>query len=190
MARSSAGWVAGLTAAALVTVGFLAYRAQSTVPEDLIGRPGPSATPAASTAKAPRDSRHPTALPANSGTGERVVYSVDDDRVWLVSAGGTVENTFQVTPGSVDPAPGTYTVTSRSKAVTGTDGVPVEHVVRFADVQGVVVGFSAAVDQSTPQDGDTGADTSVKTGGIRESRADGEAMWMFATIGQKVVVIR
>lgn len=190
MARSSAGWVAGLTAAALVTVGFLAYRAQSTVPEDLIGRPGPSATPAASAAKAPRDSRHPTALPANSGAGERVVYSLDDDRVWLVSAGGTVENTFQVTPGSVDPAPGTYTVTSRSKAVTGTDGVPVEHVVRFADVQGVVVGFSAAVDQSTPQDGGTGADTSVKTGGIRESRADGEAMWMFATIGQKVVVIR
>jgi hypothetical protein len=30
----------------------------------------------------------------------------------------------------------------------------------------------------------------VKTGGIRESRTDGEAMWMFATIGQKVVVIR
>ncbi|MFF8591366.1 hypothetical protein ACF061_07925 [Streptomyces sp. NPDC015220] len=192
MASSSSGLVAGLTAAALATVGFLAYRAHGNVPRDLDGRPGATATPAASASKAPRDKLHPAALPAGSGTGERVVYSVDDDRVWLVAAGGTVDNTFKVTPGSVDPAPGTYAVTSRSLAVTGTDGVPVEHVVRFASVQGVVIGFSAAVDAPSPGDGTTdgAADTAVKTGGIRESRADGEAMWMFATIGQKVVVIR
>jgi hypothetical protein len=30
----------------------------------------------------------------------------------------------------------------------------------------------------------------VRTGGIRESRPDGDAMWAFATIGAKVVVIR
>jgi hypothetical protein len=105
--------------------------------------------------------------------------------VWLVSAGNRVENTFKVMPGSVDPRPGSYAVTSRSNAVTGTDGVPVEHVVRFASVGGVVIGFSAAVDGSSPR-----PDPEIKTGGIRESRADGDAMWMFATIGQKVVVIR
>ncbi|EYT84480.1 MULTISPECIES: hypothetical protein [unclassified Streptomyces] len=187
MARSSSGFVAGLTAAAVVTVGFLAYRAQANVPPDLSGRPGASATAAASASKAPRDRRHPAALPAGSGTGERVVYSVDDDRVWLVGAGGRVENSFKVVPGTVDPAPGTYAVTSRSKAVTGTDGVPVEHVVRFASVNGVVIGFSAAVD-STPPEVDTSG--SVQTGGIRESRPDGGTMWMFATIGQKIVVIR
>jgi hypothetical protein len=179
--------VAGLTAAALVTVGFLAYRAQANVPPGLGGRPGASATPAASVTKAPRDRRHPATLPGGSGTGERVVYSVDDDRVWLVGAGGRVENTFEVTPGTVDPAPGSYAVTSRSKAVIGTDGVPVEHVVRFAGVNGVVIGFSAAVGGSATT---TGTAASVPTGGIRESRADGAAMWMFATIGQKVVVIR
>ncbi|MFI1162262.1 hypothetical protein ACH4UM_01305 [Streptomyces sp. NPDC020801] len=179
--------MAGLTAAAVAVVGFLAYRAQASVPQSLSGQPGASATPAASATKAPRDKLHPAALPGGSGTGERVVYSVDDDRVWLVGAGNRVENTFKVAPGSVDPAPGTYVVTSRSKAITGTDGVPVEHVVRFADVNGVVIGFSAAVDGATP-DVDTTA--GVKTGGIRESQADGETMWMFATIGQKVVVIR
>ncbi|MFE1752604.1 hypothetical protein [Streptomyces anandii] len=187
MARSSSGLVAGLTAAALATVGFLAYRAQATVPHGLGGRPGASATPAASASKAPRDKRHPTALPGGSGTGERVVYSVDDDRVWLVGAGNRVENTFRVSPGNVDPPPGTYVVTSRSKAITGTDGLPVEHVVRFTSVNGVVIGFSAAVEESPP---DTDLGTAVKTGGIRETRPDGEAMWMFATIGQKVVVIR
>ncbi|MET8244739.1 hypothetical protein ABZV31_10155 [Streptomyces sp. NPDC005202] len=177
--------MAGLTAAAVAAVGFLAYRAQASVPESLGGRPGPRATPAASATKAPRDKKNPAALPQGSGTGERVVYSVDDDRVWLVGAGSRVENTFKVTPGSVDPLPGTYAVTSRSNAVTGTDGTPIEHVVRFTSVSGVVIGFSAAVDGSTPTPAPT-----VKTGGIRESRADGEAMWMFATIGQKVVVIR
>jgi hypothetical protein len=29
----------------------------------------------------------------------------------------------------------------------------------------------------------------VRTGGIRESRADGDVMWTFATIGAKVAVI-
>ncbi|MGX4690356.1 hypothetical protein [Streptomyces sp. JNUCC 63] len=185
MARSSSGFVAGLTAAAVATVGFLAHQAQANVPRSLRGGPGATATPAASAAKALRDKRHPTALPDGSGTGERVVYSVDDDRVWLVGPDNKVRNTFGVNPGSVDPTPGTYAVVSRSKAITGTDGVPVEHVVRFTDVGGVVIGFSAAVDGSAPT-----PDPAVKTGGIRESRADGEAMWMFATVGQKVVVIR
>ncbi|MFJ1650599.1 hypothetical protein ACIOC2_04115 [Streptomyces sp. NPDC088337] len=185
VARSSSGFVAGLTAAAVLTVGFLAYQAQATVPRNLTGRPGPKATHAASASKAPRDNRRPDALPRGSGTGERVVYSLDDDRVWLVGADGTVQNTFRVSPGNVHPAPGTYAVASRSKAITGTDGVPVEHVVRFTSTDGAVIGFSAAVDGSWPT-----PNPAIKTGGIRESRADGETMWMFATIGQKVVVIR
>jgi hypothetical protein len=112
------------------------------------------------------------------------VYSLDDDRVWLVGPDNKVQTTFAVTPGKVDPVPGTYAVTSRSKRVTGSDGVPVEHVVRFTSVEGVVVGFSAAVDDSPPQ-----SDPGLRTGGVRESRADGDAMWRFATIGQQVVVI-
>ena len=88
----------------------------------------------------------------------------------------------------MDPAPGSYSVTSRSNAVTGSDGVPVEHVVRFATVDGVVVGFSAAVDGSTAPA--PAPDPKVRTGGIREARADGDAMWTFATIGRTVVVVR
>ncbi|WP_437046785.1 hypothetical protein [Streptomyces sp. enrichment culture] len=180
MASSSAVMVAGLTAAALSTVGVLAYQASATVPAEL-GKPR-SAAPAPG---APREKRDPTALPAGSGKGERVVYALGDDRVWLVGADNRVQRTFQVVPSSVDPAPGTYAVTSRSKSVTGSDGVPVEHVVRFAGVDGVVIGFSAAVDGSMPS-----PRPGVRTGGIRETRADGDAMWQFATIGQRVVVVR
>jgi hypothetical protein len=182
VASSSSTFVAGLTAAAVGTVGFLAFQASASGPV-MAGQPQASASPTAS--KAPRDKKNPTALPAGSGTGERVVYSVDDDRVWLVGENGKVQRTFKVTPGTVDPPPGTYAVTSRSGAVTGTDGTPVEHVVRFTTVGDVVIGFSAAVDGSTPV-----PDPALRTGGIRESRADGDAMWKFATIGERIVVIR
>ncbi|AQS68024.1 hypothetical protein [Streptomyces pactum] len=183
MASSSAGFVTGLTAAALATIGVLGYQASASAPADT-GRARVSGTPAPGASKAPRDRRHPDALPAGSGRGERVVYSVDDDRVWLVGADNKVQRTFRVTPSTVDPAPGTYAITSRSKQVTGSDGIPVEHVVRFTSVEGVVIGFSAAVNGSTAK-----PDPDERTGGIRETRADGDAMWRFATIGQRVVVV-
>ena len=184
MARSSSGFVAGLTVAAVAAVGFLAYQASAHVP-DTLGRPQVKKSPGAGASKAPQSSKKPVALPGGSGTGERVVYSLDGDRVWLVGADNKVQRTFTVMPGTVDPSPGTYTVTSRTAAGTGSDGTAVEHVVRFALSDGVVIGFSAAVNGSTPT-----PDASKKLGGIRETRADGTAMWEFATIKQKVVVVK
>ncbi|CAL9535933.1 hypothetical protein ACWDU0_08880 [Streptomyces cellulosae] len=180
MAGTSSAIVAGLTAAALATVGYLGHRAAETVPPDLKRQASGSPAPAP---KAPR-SKHPAALPPRTGVGQRVVYSLGRERVWLVDQGDTVRRTFGVSPSTVDPAPGTYRVTSRSGEVTGSDGVPVEHVVRFASVDGTVIGFSAAVDGSAPV-----LDPTERTGGIRETRADGAAMWKFATIGRTVVVV-
>ncbi|MDH6517084.1 hypothetical protein M2164_003539 [Streptomyces sp. SAI-208] len=180
MATSNAAFVTALTTAALATVGFLAYQAAATVP----GRAHTGSTPAAVASKVPRDQRNPAALPPGSGAGRRVVYSLDDNRVWLVGADERVARTFEVAPGTIDPAPGVYAVTSRSNSVTGTDGIPIEHVVRFTSVDGVAIGFSAAVREAA-----AASATAVPTGGIRESREDGEAMWAFATIGARVAVI-
>ncbi|MDV9174348.1 hypothetical protein R6V09_30100 [Streptomyces sp. W16] len=184
MAGSSSGIVAGLTVAAVATVGFLAYQASASVPAGLGSTARASAPPAVATSKAPRDRKNPAALPAGSGRGERVVYSLDDDRVWLVATNNKVNRTFKVTPGTVDPTMGSYWVTSRSNAVTGTDGTPIQHVVRFTSTGGLAIGFSAAVSGATQE-----PDPTVKSGGIRESVEDGAAMWEFATIGQSVVVI-
>jgi len=179
---SSAGFVAGLTAAALTTVGVLAWQASAGAD---LGRDR-EAVARAVASKAPRDKRHPDALPVNSGGGQRVVYSLDDDRVWLVDENGKVARTFRVYPGGLDPKPGAYVVSSRAGAVTATDGTRIEHVVRFAETEdGMAIGFSAAVNGALPE-----ADTMVKTGGVRETRADGDAMWDFATVGRKVMVIR
>ncbi|MFJ5529609.1 hypothetical protein [Streptomyces sp. NPDC093261] len=183
MARSSSGFVAGLTVAAVAAVGFLAYQASAHVP-DTLGKPQVKNSGATPSKPAPTKT-NPVALPGGSGTGERVVYALDGDRVWLVGQDNKVQRTFEVTPGTVDPLPGTYKVTSRTAAGTGSDGTAVEHVVRFAANQGVVIGFSAAMDGTTSK-----PDASKKLGGIRESRPDGTAMWEFATIDEKVVVVR
>lgn len=177
--------MAGLTAAAIAAVGFLAYQASANVPANL-GRPTATASASVGGTKssAPPQKEDPTALPAESGTGERVVYALGKDRVWLVGADGKVRRSFTVTPSTVDPGAGTYQVTSRSNAVTGSDGVPIEHVVRFTSVDGIGIGFSAAVDGSMAS-----PDPASRTGGIRESREDGAAMWEFATIGCTVVVV-
>ncbi|MFD7700512.1 hypothetical protein [Streptomyces caelestis] len=182
MAGTSSVIVAGLTAAALATVGYLGHRAAVTVPAEL--RP-PEAGTAAALHRTLREGNHPAALPARSGTGERVVYALGADRVWLIEESGAVRRTFGVSPSTVDPAPGTYRVTSRSGTAIGSDGVPIEHVVLFASAGGTAIGFSAAVDGSAPR-----LDPEERTGGIRETREDGAAMWDFATIGRKVVVVR
>ncbi|GHJ34993.1 hypothetical protein Sm713_06020 [Streptomyces sp. TS71-3] len=175
--------MAGLTAVAVAMVGYLAYQASASAPDSL-GAPGPGASASPSTPASPPPHKAP-ALPAGSGSGERVVYSLGTDRVWLVTAGNQVQRTFTVTPSTVHPAPGTFAVTSRSAVTAGSDGVSIEHVVRFTSVDGVTIGFSAAVDGSTPK-----PDPGKKTGGIRESRADGAALWGFAGVGEKVVVVR
>ncbi|QKW08643.1 hypothetical protein HUT18_21960 [Streptomyces sp. NA04227] len=183
MARSSSGFVAGLTAAAMAGVAFLAYQASAKAPEDLGREPSDkgSSSPASPAPGTPK----PEQLPAHSGTGERVVYSLRADRVWLVGDDNAAQATYAVTPSTVDPLPGTYRVTSRSESVVGSDGVPIENVVRFAVTDGVVIGFSARVDGATPD-----PDPAKRTGGIRQSRSNGNVMWKFAGEGHKVVVVR
>ncbi|MFC0600484.1 hypothetical protein [Streptomyces palmae] len=184
MARSSAGpIVAGLTAAALVVVGVLAYQAQATAPDHRSTARAASHGGEKADGKG-KGKKGSTKLPGDSGTGRRVVYAVGAKRVWLVGADEQPVRTFPVSPSSVDPDPGAYGVTSRSSGLVGSDGVQVEHVVVFHQADGVVFGFSAALDGSAPD-----PNARKKTGAIREARADGAAMWRFATPDTKVVVV-
>jgi hypothetical protein len=174
--------VVGLTAAAMAVVTLLAVQAEG-------ARSDTAARPAASGSTAPSPSTGPAptapALPAASGTGYRVVYSIGARRVWLVDPNKDqqIQASFAVTPGSVEPTPGSYSVYSRAATGKGTDERQIEHVVRFTQQSGVVFGFSAALDGATPP-----ADPKVHTGGIRTARADGQLMWDFAPTGTRVVV--
>ncbi|MEU1945126.1 hypothetical protein ACFW95_18980 [Streptomyces sp. NPDC059474] len=178
--------MAVLTAAALGVVGFLGYQAAATAPDHPTqARPGSRAAESKKKDKGDAGSKQKsTALPAGSGTGVRVVYALGDKRVWLVGADGKATHTFQVGPSPASPDPGTYSVTSRNQGGVGSDGVQVEHVVVFHSEGGVVFGFSAAVDGSMPD-----PNARKRTGAVRESRADSAAMWEFAQVDTKVVVV-
>ncbi|MFI8088445.1 hypothetical protein ACIF9R_08995 [Streptomyces sp. NPDC086080] len=178
-------WVTGLTAGAIAVVGFLAVEAeQGTKPTAATSRPSVSATPDAKPSAQP-EKKKPVAVPADSGNGRRIVYSLDQKRVWLVDASDAARRTFPVWPGTVSPDPGSYTIGKRTEATTGSDGVEVEHIVYFAAKSGISVAFSNAVDGASPPP----AAPDAKTGGIRVTKDDGRALWAFGTAGTTVRVV-
>ncbi|MBV9830869.1 MAG: hypothetical protein JOZ82_04680, partial [Marmoricola sp.] len=86
--------------------------------------------PSVSTKPDPRTSRAThlpasaleTAVPAPSGTGRRVVFSMSAQRVWLVSASGKVARTYLVSGSLSDNLhAGTYAVEGVSRWATGID---------------------------------------------------------------------
>lgn len=189
MARvGSSTVVGGLTASALAVVTLLALQAKSSAHETTpsAGKPGATASATAGASAHPGGgTAKPVAVPAHSGSGRRVVYALGAKRVWLVDPAKPATNrTFTVMPSPVSPAAGSYTVTSALAGPRlGSDGVNIKNVVVFAH-DGAVIGFSSAVDGTMPS-----PDGSKKTGGIRETLGDGQALFDFAPQGTKVVVV-
>jgi hypothetical protein len=175
-------WTTGLTVGAIAAVTVLAVQADH--------GPHPTASSAKPSASVPArptpTASAPARVPDGSGTGRRIVYSLGDKRVWMVDASEATRRTFTVWPGTVSPDPGTYTISSRNEATTGSDGVPIEHIMYFAAQDGVSVAFSNAVDGSSPPPAASGG----KTGGVRMKKADGTALWAFGTVGTTVAVVR
>lgn len=180
-------WVTGLTAGAIVVVGALTVQADKG-PHPTATAAKPSASASASADAKPSASPSPTPkaapVPDGSGTGRRIVYSLGQDRVWLVDADDAARRTFTVWPGTVDPASGSYTVSLRKDATTGSDGVQIEHIIYFSAKSGVNIAFSNAVDGSSPP-----PVAGTQTGGIRMPKADGAALWAFGATGTNVRVV-
>ncbi|MFE9450740.1 hypothetical protein [Streptomyces sp. NPDC006739] len=182
-------WVSGLTAAATAAVVVLAVQADhGPHPKAAAARPSASASKGAHSPSAASAKPSPApALPAASGTGRRVVYALGQKRVWLVDASDKATRSFPVWPGTVSPDPGTYTISRTLASTTGSDGVPIEHILYFANKSGLSVAFSNAVDGSSPPPVAAGK----RTSGIRMPKADGAALWTFGTEpNTRVTVVR
>ncbi|QWB24971.1 MULTISPECIES: hypothetical protein [Streptomyces] len=177
-------WTTGLTVGAIAAVTVLAVQADRG-PHPTASSAKPKSTASADTQPTPTASA-PTRVPDGSGTGRRIVYSLGEKRVWLVDASEGSRRTFTVWPGTVNPDPGSYTVSSRNEGTTGSDGVQIEHIMYFAAKSGVSVAFSNAVDGASPPPAASG----TQTGGVRMRKADGTALWAFGTVGTTVTVVR
>ncbi|WP_329135557.1 L,D-transpeptidase [Streptomyces sp. NBC_01476] len=180
---SSRTLVTALVAAALIAVGVLAEEASGTAPSPaaVAARTNQKSRPAGGAARGPAQQ----GLPLHSGSGERVVYSLRRHRVWLVDDEEQVVRTFTVVGGTVEPALGSHRVFARRSKGRGGDGAAVEHVVLFAETDGKNIGFSAAADGSLDR-----PDPAKRTTAVRTTRADADAVWVQATIGTTVEVVK
>ncbi len=133
-----------------------------------------------------------TALPPDSGTGRRVVFSESRQRTWLIGDDGTVQRTYLVS-GSIyeNLEPGTFEVYSRSEDAVGIDDSgTMKYFVRFTQgTSGAAIGFHdiPVLDGERIQ---TFAElgTPLSHGCVRQKRSDAIALWEFAPLGTTVVV--
>jgi hypothetical protein len=143
------------------------------------------------------DAKFATAIPSRSGHGRRIVFSQHLQRVWLIGsrANGAddVERTYLVS-GSVKDnlQPGSYSVYSRSRWAVGVDDSGVmQYFVRFTEgPTGAAIGFhSIPTHDGTPLQTRAQLGTPQSHGCIRQNLPDAIALWRFAPVGTKVVVV-
>ncbi|HEX4191079.1 MAG TPA: L,D-transpeptidase [Marmoricola sp.] len=133
-----------------------------------------------------------TALPADSGSGRRVVFSIADQRVWLVDAKGASFSTYLVSGSLTDNLqPGHYSVFSRSRWAVGIDDSGVmQYFVRFAHGKNAAIGFHTIPTQNgKPEQTVAQLGTPSSHGCIRQKTSDAIRMWGFAQDDTHVVVV-
>jgi len=133
-------------------------------------------------------------VPADSGSGRRVVFDMSDQRVWLVGrrAGKEVTLRTYLVSGSVTDnlEPGTYSVFSKSLRAWGVDDSgSMRYMVRFAHGTRAAIGFHdiPVLDGERVQTRDQ-LGSPQSHGCIRQWRPDARALWAFAPRGTEVVV--
>lgn len=132
------------------------------------------------------------AVPPNSGFGRRVVYAVGVQRVWLVDENESVLGTWLVSGRRGEPAPGNYSVFSRSRhASAKIPGVTMEYMVRFVRTAGLPIGFHAIPvnRRGVPIQGVEELGSFQSLGCVRQRYEDAVFMWEFAQIGTPVNVL-
>ncbi len=132
-------------------------------------------------------------IPANSGTGRRVVYSKGIQRVWLIEEDGTIYDTHRVSGRMDQPNYGTYTVWSRSEFTCSNahSNICMRFMVRFAHSRrGDNIGFHEIPKRDgVPMQTYDQLGEPLSGGCVRQATEDAIITWNWAQIGTVVVVV-
>jgi hypothetical protein len=132
-------------------------------------------------------------LPANSGSGRRVVYDRAGQRVWAVSDSGEIIRSWLVSGSTYsNELPGSHEVYSRSDMSTAWNGKAwLPQMVRWLKTERGAIGFHAIplhVEDDSPYQTTEELGTRLSGGCQRQHNLDAAFMWEFATIGTPVIV--
>ena len=132
------------------------------------------------------------AVPYDSGQDKRVVFSMSQQRVWLVDDDESVERTYLVSGSVYDNLePGVYQVYSRSLDAVGVeDSGTMKYMVRFAYGANAAIGFhDIPISHGKRVQTKAQLGTPLSHGCVRQWRPDAKALWDFAPDGTEVDVV-
>ena len=133
-------------------------------------------------------------LPANSGSGKRVVYDRAGQRVWAVDKNEQVIRSWLVSGSKYNnEVPGTHKVYSRSDVSTAWNGKAfLPKMIRWLKTDIGAIGFHGIprhVSDGSRYMKDSELGTRLSGGCQRQADKDATFMWDFAQVGTKVVVL-
>jgi peptidoglycan hydrolase-like protein with peptidoglycan-binding domain len=132
-------------------------------------------------------------LPANSGSGRRIVYSRAQQRIWVVESSGAVVKSHRVSGRTYEPYAGTYSVYSRSEYTYSAKDPSVRwrYMIRFAyGPEGGRIGFHEIPNRNgVPLQTKEQLGLPLSGGCVRQSTSDAYWLWNWAGIGTTVVVL-
>ena len=128
-------------------------------------------------------------VPANSGNGRRIVYSVTGQRVWLVDDNNELVKTYKVSGRANMPKAGVYHV--YSKSLNASSGAArMRFMIRFAHGHNLPIGFhSIPTIRGRPMQSEAQLGTYQSHGCVRQAVPDAFYLWMWAPVGTTVVVL-
>ena len=126
------------------------------------------------------------------GSGRRIIYSNQGQRVWLIDATGELHKTHQVSGRRGIPSAGRYRIYSMSRfAWAPYDGITMEYMVRFARGEWPYGFHSIPVwPGDDPLQTPAQLGTHRSGGCVRQLWDDAAAVFDWSTIGTRVIVTR
>ena len=134
------------------------------------------------------------ALPANSGSGRRLVFERAGQRVWAVDKNNEIIRSWLVSGSKYNnETPGTHQVYSRSEITTAWNGKAfLKKMVRWLKTAIGAIGFHQIPvrrSDNTVYQTEAELGTRLSGGCQRQAKLDADFLWSFAKIGTPVVVL-
>lgn len=131
-------------------------------------------------------------VPADSGSGRRIIYCISCQHVWLVEDSGYLVRDYKVSGRANTPAAGTYQVFSKSPvAWAGYGGITMEYMVRYTWGRTLALGFHSIPKRPNGTFLQTEEELGQyrSAGCTRQRLEDARFLYEWAPVGTTVVVL-